>query len=43
MPYSEFICRHGTFVHDERDDLIGRCLQLYGEWAEEESLVIWLR
>jgi FkbM family methyltransferase len=40
MPYSEFICRHGTLVHDEQDDLIGRCLQLYGEWAEEEIFLL---
>src|ERR1700728_1141746 len=32
--------RHGIFVHDDRDECIGRSLRTYGEWAEEEIYLL---
>lgn len=40
MMLSVFNGRHGFFVHDEEDQVIGRSLQLYGEWAEEEIYLL---
>ncbi|MBK3406085.1 FkbM family methyltransferase [Methylorubrum populi] len=40
MMLSAMIGRHGLFVHDERDQVIGRSLRLYGEWAEEEIYLL---
>jgi FkbM family methyltransferase len=31
-----YACRHGVLCHFTNDNTIGRSLQLYGEWAEQE-------
>ena len=33
-------CRHGTMMYNVNDAFIGRSLDLYGEWCEDEAFVL---
>jgi len=33
-------CRHGTFLFNRNDLMVGRALDLYGEWCESEIHVL---
>jgi|CZKU01.1.fsa_nt_gi FkbM family methyltransferase len=33
-------CRHGTFMYNVNDQFIGRSLDLYGDWCDDESFVL---
>lgn len=35
-----YTCKHGKIAHYNDDDTIGRSLQLYGEWGEQEIYLI---
>src|SRR5271165_2730364 len=33
-------CRHGTMMYNVNDSFIGRSLDLYGEWCDDEVAVL---
>jgi FkbM family methyltransferase len=35
-----YTCRHGILAHYARDEVIGKSLELYGEWAEDEIAML---